>query len=64
MKTCIKCNNELTEAYISGIQGEFEINKKPRGFLKDSPIYSKVSSYVCSKCGYLEFYVDQPEKFK
>ncbi|MCE4093207.1 hypothetical protein ABE112_27780 [Priestia aryabhattai] len=64
MKHCIKCNNELTKAYISGIQGEFEINKKPRGFFKDSPIYSKVSSYVCSNCGYLEFYVENPEKFK
>ncbi|AVD54661.1 hypothetical protein BEH_25700 (plasmid) [Priestia filamentosa] len=64
MKTCIKCNTELTKAYISGIQGKFEINKKPRGLFKDSPIYSKVSSYVCSTCGYLEFYVDQPEKFK
>ena len=64
MKTCIKCNNELTKVYISGIQGNFEINKEPRGFFKDSSIYSKVSSYVCSKCGYLEFYVDQPEKFK
>ncbi|MGG1215909.1 acetyltransferase [Priestia endophytica] len=64
MKTCIKCNSELTKAHISGIQGEFEINKKPRGFFKDSPIYSKVSSYVCSECGYLEFYVEQPEKFK
>ncbi len=57
METCSKCGNVLTRAYISGIQGEFQINKEPRGFFTDSPIYSKVSPYVCSKCGYIEFYV-------
>ena len=64
METCSKCGNELTRAYISGIQGEFHINKEPRGFFTDSPIYSKVSPYVCSNCGYLEFYVEHPDKFK
>ena len=64
MKTCIKCSNELTKAYISGIQGAFEINKKSRGFFMDSPNFSKVSTYVCSNCGYLEFYVEEPDKFK
>jgi predicted nucleic-acid-binding Zn-ribbon protein len=64
METCSKCGNELTRAYISGIQGEFQINKEPRGFFTDSQIYSKVSPYVCSNCGYLEFYVVHPDKFK
>ena len=64
METCNKCGNELTRAYISGIQGEFQINKEPRGFFTDSQIYSKVSPYVCSNCGYLEFYVEHPDKFK
>ncbi len=64
METCSKCGNELTRAYISEIQGEFQINKEPRGFFTDNPIYSKVSPYVCSNCGYLEFYVEHPDKFK
>jgi len=53
----------MKKAYISGIQGEFEINKKPRGFLKDSPISSKVIPFVCVICGYIEFYAESPEKF-
>ncbi|MFJ7755833.1 hypothetical protein ACQKGI_21585 [Peribacillus muralis] len=64
METCSKCGNELTRAYISGIQGKLQINKEPRGFFSDGPIYSEVSPYVCSKCGYIEFYVDQPDLFK
>ncbi len=43
MEICSECGHELTKAYISGIQGEFQINKESRGFFTDSPIYSKVS---------------------
>jgi len=63
LKQCVKCNSEMKKAYISGIQGEFEINKKPRGFLKDSPLSSKVIPFVCVVCGYIEFYAESPEKF-
>jgi predicted nucleic-acid-binding Zn-ribbon protein len=59
-KSCVKCNNELIKAHIKGLKGEFGVSKKPSGiFIGFS--YIKVSPYVCSNCGYIEFYLEEDE---
>jgi hypothetical protein len=64
-KICIKCSNELIKAYVKGLQGELGVSKKSSGiFIGFS--YSEVSPYVCSNCGYIEFFLEGKEldKFK
>lgn len=64
-KICVKCSNELIKAYIKGLQGELGVGKKSNGIFIGLS-YSEVSPYVCSNCGYIEFYLEGKEldKFK
>ena len=63
-RKCLRCGNQMLEnckANISG-SGQYvsQISKK-NGLLKK--IQSDCSVAVCSNCGYVELYVDEPHYF-
>lgn len=64
-KTCNKCSSELIKGYIKGLQGEFGVSKKSSGIFIGLN-YSEVSPYICTNCGYIEYYLEgkELEKFK
>lgn len=64
-KKCIKCETILTKCVAVEACGRFIVHK-----VKDPIKNSKVNNivglclYVCSNCGYVEWYVDNPENYK
>ena len=60
---CPKCNTIMTKAIATSAIGKFSA-------IKETVIYfttkesSQLIPHVCSKCGYTEWYVMNPEKFK
>jgi predicted nucleic-acid-binding Zn-ribbon protein len=68
---CPKCNISMQEANLdhSGLVRIFkkgaEEKDKQGIFDFSNPTYmSNIVQYVCSKCGYIEFFASEPEKFK
>lgn len=63
---CSKCNTVMQESNLDSY-GPFRIYKKTdkKGLLgpKTSEM-SDINIFVCSSCGYIEFYAKNPEKFK
>ena len=63
-RKCLRCGEEMIEscqANISG-SGQYIANiSKKNGLLKK--VRSNCNVAVCSKCGYLEFYIDEAYKF-
>ncbi len=62
-KNCSKCDSTLTKARIQSSPGTVGINKTPSRVLNNNSNYSELVPYVCSSCGYVDFYVEDPEKF-
>ena len=61
-RKCVKCDAVLTKCFATSSLGRFAAVKYPnKNFnAKES---SELFPYVCSKCGYTEWYVDKPENF-
>lgn len=64
---CPKCNTLMSEAILES-GGPFCISKnsgKKVGFFgaKKEEI-STINSFVCPDCGFIEFYAEEPKKFK
>ncbi|MDD2359999.1 MAG: nucleic acid-binding protein [Syntrophaceticus schinkii] len=63
-RKCLRCGEEMIENCQANISGSAQyiahISKKD-GFLKK--VRSNCNVAVCSKCGYLEFYIEEPHKF-
>ena len=60
---CPKCNTTMTKARASGSLGKFSAIKVPvKNFISGES--SPLILYVCSECGYVEWYVAKPENFK
>ena len=53
-KKCSKCDSTLIKARIQSSPGTVGVNKTPSSVL---------IPYVCSSCGYVNFYVEEPGKF-
>jgi hypothetical protein len=62
-KKCSKCDSALTKARIQSSPGTVGINKTPSRVLNNNHNYSELIPYVCSSCGYVDFYVEEPRKF-
>lgn len=62
-KKCSKCDSSLTKARIQSSPGTVGINKTPSRVLNNNHHYSELIFYVCSSCGYVDFYVEEPRKF-
>jgi predicted nucleic-acid-binding Zn-ribbon protein len=62
-KKCIKCETILTNSFLDSLgASNFSVIKKSvKLFLNKK---SAFSPFVCSKCGYIEWYVNKPENFK
>jgi hypothetical protein len=64
-KICLKCGTVLTESVaIHGGDGNFVACKAPSTELKNKKTVTEIRPYICSTCGYVEWYVDKPENFK
>lgn len=63
---CPKCGVIMTEARLdyAGLIIYKNIEKKPRKVGVKFSEMSDVNQSVCPKCGYIEFYAEEPEKFK
>jgi len=62
-KKCSKCDSTLTRARIQSSPGTVGVNKIPSSVLNNNHNYSELIPYVCSSCGYVDFYVEEPGKF-
>ena len=59
---CPKCNNTLAKCIVSGAESKFSAVKLPvKSYTENS---SGLIPYVCSTCGYNEWYVEKPENFR
>lgn len=58
---CLKCNTDLVASQITSAV-TLVISKKPLKRL--GRLESEAFPYVCPNCGYIEWYVNEPEKFK
>ena len=52
MKKCIRCGKNMIE----------DLNVKNSNFIIDKNIKEKIFVSVCTKCGYVEYYIKNPEK--
>ncbi|MGF9887508.1 hypothetical protein ABEX78_02550 [Priestia megaterium] len=62
-KKCSKCDSALIKARIQSSPGTVGVNKTPSSVLNNNHNYSELIPYVCSSCGYVDFYVEEPGKF-
>lgn len=61
--SCPKCKTIMTRARATSAIGKFSAVKEPVQHFttKES---SQMLPFVCSECGYVEWYVEKPENFK
>jgi hypothetical protein len=60
---CPKCMTPSTKAAVNAVQGKLIAIKEPIKYFRRN-IASTLSVYVCSSCGFVEWYADEPEKFR
>lgn len=58
---CPKCNEKLTKCIIYNGYDFKAVLINAKSFTENS---SNMIPYVCSNCGYIEWYVEKPENFK
>lgn len=59
MKKCSKCGQTLTKCYIDWNNLKLFVKKSPpKIFAKNI----ELEPFVCSNCGYTEWYANNPEK--
>jgi predicted nucleic-acid-binding Zn-ribbon protein len=64
-RKCVKCETILTKSVaLVGGDGNFVACKAPCTELKNKKTVTEIRPYICSNCGYVEWYVDKPENFK
>ncbi|MGL6187330.1 MAG: hypothetical protein ACRC1T_18315 [Clostridium chrysemydis] len=64
MKKCIYCNTELIRAELHTSSELTPVIKKEKAFALDFfRSSSDFAPYVCSKCGFIAFFLDIPEIF-
>jgi|UPI0004DF6E93 predicted Zn-ribbon and HTH transcriptional regulator len=66
---CPKCQTELLEAALGPFAPLLKVVKKGDAFAEKTGIGtvlrgSDIKPYYCPSCGYLEFYVVEPERLK
>lgn len=59
---CPKCNNPMKESRLLTYGNVFNLTAEPEELIchKKTPI----QSYVCTNCGYIEFYAKNPQILK
>lgn len=58
--TCAKCEVPMVKAKVDSFPIRvYKAVEKPT-----AKTMSNIGAYVCSHCGSVEFYVDEPEKFE
>ena len=62
---CTKCENKMYRSQLgNGVPYlQLYLRNKKKGILEDEHT-SSVSCYVCSHCGYIELYADDPKGVK
>jgi hypothetical protein len=60
-KICPKCNTSLKKCILFGAESKLSAVLPGKSFTEGS---SALIPYVCSTCGYTEWYVKKPEQFK
>ena len=63
MRKCLRCNAEMVESLnvcVSG--GGCGVDVREKGVFKNA--LDKIKCAVCPECGYVETYVENPEKIK
>lgn len=61
MKIC-KCGEEMTIAEVA-VRGAFSLIKTKKNTFDILPTKSEILTYVCPKCGKIEFFAENPEIF-
>ena len=63
-KKCVKCKTVLTKCKAFAGGGKFAAYKEPYTDLQNRATETEMHPYICSNCGYVEWYVENPEKFR
>ena len=61
--TCPKCNTLMTKSRATSGLGKFSAIKEPVKYFVSGES-SPLIPYVCSKCGFTEWYVEKPKFFE
>lgn len=64
--TCLKCGITMTEGELDHA-GPFRVYKKEnkKSLLgPNSNAITDIKPYICPKCGLVQFYVENPQKFQ
>ena len=63
MRKCLRCETEMVENLDVKVEGgAYGIKIAKQGIFKDN--LGKVKCAVCSECGYMETYIENPDKIK
>lgn len=61
MRKCLRCEETMIEGLEVKVEGgAYGLKVSETGIFKDN--LGKIKCAVCPKCGYLETYIDKPEK--
>lgn len=61
--SCRKCNEVLTKCLASGGISNFSVMKLPIKVFSTKET-SRIFPFVCSNCGYIEWYAEKSENLK
>lgn len=61
--SCVKCNGILIKCIANGGIKNFTVTKLPEKVFTTKET-SNIFPFVCSNCGYTEWYAEKPENFK
>ena len=63
MRKCLRCEIEMVEDLAVMVSnGGYGIDVREKGMFKSS--IEKIKCAVCPECGYVETYIENPEKIK
>ena len=63
MRKCLRCECEMVEDLVLMVtSGAYGIDVREKGMFKGS--LGKIRCAVCPSCGYVETYIDDPEKIR
>lgn len=63
-KICVKCGNQMIKCYVAdGFKGL--LVKNPEGdSLFSNKKHTNINPFICTDCGCVEWYAEDPEKLK
>lgn len=60
-RTCLKCEDKMIKCYVAdGLQGLLVKNPDGNGLFSNKK-NTKINPFICTNCGFAEWYAEKPE---